>query len=203
MGGNCGQRNNCCEPLETREASCLRQQVAALQAEKYADSVGIETYKAALALSNKNDETIRANQKEAFQELVTTRERLATADANFQCLTAQVQRNTVAINKLETEACESRVRETQLGANLAALAADTKSAIQLEAERRACADNEIRCWVKATYVPGSLKLSPDAMCPPPVTCCGVVDYFNKGGTAPVPSPCCSCGSCGSSTASGS
>ena len=195
-GNNCRQA---CEPLETRESSCLRQQIATLQAEKYADGVGMETYKAALALSNKNDDLIRANQKEAFQELVTTRERLATADANFKCLTAQVAENTGAIKTLQHEQCELGKREVLMGANLSALASDTKQAIHLEAERRAAADDAIRCWVKGTYVPGHLSLSPDDMCPKPVTCCDVLRYANDGGKMPVPSPCsCGCG-CGSNS----
>lgn len=193
LGGN--RNGNCCEPLETREASCLRQQVAALQAEKYADNVGIATFKAALELSNKNDDLIRANQKEAFQELVTTRERLATTDANIQCITAKLGETVARVNVLENKTCEN-------SSSIQALASDTRQAIALEAERRQAADDSIRCWVKATYVPGTLSLSPDSMCPKPVTCCDVLQYYNAGGKPPVPSPCgCSCGTAAVTTAS--
>lgn len=194
--GSRGSRNSGCidDCVETRESAQLRQQVAALQAEKYADNVGIETYKAAIQLSNRNDDAIKANQKEAFQAIAALDKQAAVNHANLECITAKLGETVGRVNRLEEKECEARVRETQLGANIAALASDTRQAIALEAERRANADESIRCWVKGTYVPGTLSLSPDSMCPKPVTCCDVLRYANDGGKMPVPSPC-SCGGC--------
>ena len=50
-------------------------EIGQLKAEKYADGVGTGVYAA-----------LNSQMKEAYQELVVTRERLATADANFKCL---------------------------------------------------------------------------------------------------------------------
>lgn len=44
--------------------SALQSQIAKLESEKYTDGVGIEVYKEAIALSNKNDDKINANYKE-------------------------------------------------------------------------------------------------------------------------------------------
>lgn len=38
--------------------------IGALESERYADMIGINTYKEAIALSNKNDDKINANYKE-------------------------------------------------------------------------------------------------------------------------------------------
>lgn len=192
FGGN--RNGNCCEPLETRESSCLRQQVAALQAEKYADNVGIATFKSALELSNRNDDLVRANQKEAFQAIAALDKQAAVNQANLECITAKLGETVGRVNVLETKTCDNKSNIQSLAATIDALAAETKSGLMLEAERRHAADESIRCWVKGTYVPGTLSLSPDSMCPKPVTCCDVLQYFNAGGTPPVPSPCgCQCG----------
>lgn len=206
-GGNCGGgllggilgggNNRNCEPMETREASCLRQQVAALQAEKYADGVGASVYRDMVTNSNRQDDIIRANQREGFNAIAALDKQVAVNHANFECLAAKLGETVGRVNVMEDKVCHNSASIQQLGANLKALASDTHQAIALEAERRASADEAIRCWVKGTYVPGQLSLSPDSMCPRPVTCCDVVDYFNAGGKTPVPSPCghrCNCGS---------
>ncbi|MGN0913038.1 MAG: hypothetical protein ACI4OE_07070 [Alphaproteobacteria bacterium] len=47
--------------------SALQSHIAKLESEKYTDGVGIEVYKEAIALSNKNDDKINANYKELAQ----------------------------------------------------------------------------------------------------------------------------------------
>lgn len=47
--------------------SALQSHIAKLEAERYTDGVGIEVYKEAIALSNKNDDKINANYKELAQ----------------------------------------------------------------------------------------------------------------------------------------
>lgn len=190
LGGGCGNRCGGCgvapvaaaatmghfEHMESREAATLREQVATLTAQKYADNVGIQVYKEALAASNKSDDRINALLKEASQELVVTRERLARSEEQFKCLTAKVSENTGKINKLEDEACAARVREAQTLKDVECLAAsvhqkidalrnETSAAIALEGERRVNGDNNIMCHVKACYVPGQLVMPLSSLCP--------------------------------------
>lgn len=205
LGGLLGGNRNCapCEPLETKESSCLRQQVATLQAEKYADGVGISTFKESLALITKNQDAANALFREGFQGQAATEVRLATSDANIACITSKLAEVAGTVKELAKEACEAGKREVAINSAVNALAADTKAAIALEAERRHCADEATRCWVKGTYVPGTLSMSPDSMCPKPVTCCDVLRYANNGGAMPVPSPCscgCKCGAAAAPTA---
>lgn len=136
LGGLLGGNRNCapCEPMETREASCLRQQVAALQAEKYADGVGISTFKAALELSNKNDDAIKSNQKEAFVAIAALDKEVGVLKANINCL--------AATNEQEHKA----------------LSESFKSGLALESERRACGDERIVAWTEGNFIRGTLVL---------------------------------------------
>ena len=182
LGGGC--RNNCGNDMaaaglaffESKEASSLREQVARLTAEKYADNVGIQVYKEALAASNKNDERLNSTINEAAKELVVTRERLARSEEQFNCLAAKVAENSGKISQLEDEACAARVREAQALKDVECLAAsvhqkiealrsETGAAIALEGERRQNGDNSLMCYVQATYVPGKLVMPLDALCP--------------------------------------
>lgn len=187
LGGILGNNHGCAGPaagaaafglgyFESREASALREQVAKLEAEKYADGVGIQVYKEAMAASNRNDERINVTLREAAQELVVTRERLARTEEQFRCLTAQVSENTGKIATLENDACAARVREAQtlkdveclaasVSQRIEALKAETGAAIALEGERRVNGDNAIMCFVKGTYVPGQLVMPLSSLCP--------------------------------------
>jgi len=49
---------------DSRVISALEAHIAKLEAERYTDSIGIDVYKEAIALSNKNDDKINANYKE-------------------------------------------------------------------------------------------------------------------------------------------
>lgn len=66
--GGCG--NGCGGNLATHDSrviSALESELAKEKSERYADSIGIATYKEAIALSNKNDDKINANYKELAQ----------------------------------------------------------------------------------------------------------------------------------------
>lgn len=158
-------------------------EIGQLKAERYADHVGASTFDRAIQLSNRNDEKINANLKEAYQELVVTRERLATADANFKCLADSVSGLKVNVAELNREVADMRVREQQTADAIDCLAKSTSmrfdsvykaidcakrecgDAIALEAERRHAADQSIRCYVDATFVPGRLVMPREAICP--------------------------------------
>lgn len=91
-GGCATPVTGCCETAwETREAACLRADNAALRAERYADAVGINTFKEAIALSNKNDDKINANQKEVFQALAALDKRAAVNEERIDCLRKETQ----------------------------------------------------------------------------------------------------------------
>ena len=71
--GNCGGCGNGYGLAEVagvhddRVISALESALAKEKAERYADNIGIEVYKEAIGLSNRNDDRIRANYKELAQ----------------------------------------------------------------------------------------------------------------------------------------
>lgn len=63
-GGNCGCAST---SHDTRIIGALEAELAKEKAERYADSIGIATFKEAKAMSDKNDAQIQANYKELAQ----------------------------------------------------------------------------------------------------------------------------------------
>lgn len=66
LGGLFNSGNNTAVS-DSRIISALEAQIAKLESQRYTDNVGIEVYKEAIALSNKNDDKINANYKELAQ----------------------------------------------------------------------------------------------------------------------------------------
>ena len=79
---------------DSRVISALEAELAKEKAERYADSIGIATFKEAISLSNKNDDKINANYKELAQFIASLDkqiavDRQATAD-NFAFLNNRI-----------------------------------------------------------------------------------------------------------------
>ena len=163
--------------------SDLQAKLAQANAERYTDQIGAAVFDRALQLSNRNDEKINANLKEAFQELVVTRERLARNDVLNECTRKDLDRMSSGLASVQAEVADMRVREQRTADAIDCLAKSTSmrfdsvykdidcakrecgDAIALEAERRHAADQSIRCYVDATFVPGRLVMPKDAICP--------------------------------------
>lgn len=144
FGGAGGQAQ-----YETKEASCLREQLATVRAERYADGVAISAFRDAQILSKEADAKINANYKELAQAIAEMKVNEAVVASDLKCL---------AVNT---------------NSRLDALRAETQSAIALEGERRAAGDQNLYCYVNATFVPGKLVMPASAICPPVVTKCDV------------------------------
>lgn len=83
FGGNCNQ-----------QVSALQAELAKEKAERYADSVGIDVYKEAISLSNKNDDKINSQFKEFAAAYAALDKQSAvnnaTLSATISCLQNQV-----------------------------------------------------------------------------------------------------------------
>lgn len=96
LGGLLGGCNNGVSPVnfDSRIISSLESELAKEKAERYADNVGIATFKEAKTMSDKNDEKINANYKELAQFVAALDKRTAVAEAvNFErlnCLSNRV-----------------------------------------------------------------------------------------------------------------
>lgn len=132
LGNLLGGNRNCapCDPLETKEASCLRQQVATLQSEKYADAAATGAYKAAVEMDNKQSENI----KTLLIAAAASDKEIAVLKADIRCLAATNEQSHNALSE------------------------SFKSGLALESERRACGDERIVQWVEGNFIRGRLVL---------------------------------------------
>lgn len=196
FGGNSGWNNGCCDgnvasgaavnmmdaKFESKENAVLREQIAGLKAEKYSDAVGIGSYKEAVALSNKNDDRLREVYKELAQEAADNRVRQARMEEQIKCLNSTMNMridNTNAMFGMQINNVNERIETSQrecmseikcLANNtrerLEALRTETREAISLESERRACGDDKLYSYVNGTFVPGKLNMPLSSICPP-------------------------------------
>lgn len=130
FGGNCNNANTLAGLGAVAELGKKDAEIAQLKAEKYADGVGINTFKEVLGIFEKKDE------------------KYATLFEN-----------------LNKEAVDNRVRLAQLGCEIDKVKTNLEGAIALEAERRAAGDQNLYCYVNATFVPGKLVMPLDSLCP--------------------------------------
>lgn len=79
---NCGHNH---VTHDTRVIGALESELARVNSERYADMIGINTYKEAIALSNKNDDKINANYKELAQFITALDKQIAVERANTEC----------------------------------------------------------------------------------------------------------------------
>lgn len=164
---------NCCNQYESKESAVLRERLAKLEAERYADGIGINTYKEAIALSNKNDEKMQANMKEAFQAIAELDKREAVNRTEIKCLYSTLD---TKIDNVNTQLLsEIKCLATNTNSRIHALKEETAQAIALEAERRTCGDISLKEYVDGHFMPGTLKLPITSVCPLPAPACTVTD----------------------------
>jgi hypothetical protein len=139
-------RGFCCN---NSAVSALEAEVAQLKAEKYSDLGNINTFKEAQSLVDKNDEKYGARFEKIFDELVNNRVAAARQEEQIKCLTKETDYKISALRD------EMKLGFVNLG-----------HAIEVESERRAHEDVDIRKWVECNYVPWSRKLDATLLCPP-------------------------------------
>lgn len=126
---------------ETQLVSGLMAELAKEKSERYADGIGISTFKEALALIQNEREEHRANDKITFETLARFDKEIALNKQGIECLTKEIAREFVDVRK------------------------DLQSAIALEAERRKSADDQIFEYGRCNYVTYSKVIPADRICP--------------------------------------
>lgn len=86
--------------FETKENAVLRERIAKLESEKYSDRVGIDVYREAIGLSNKNDDRIRNNYKELAQEAAANMVRQARMEEKINCLEQSINSKIDSTNQM-------------------------------------------------------------------------------------------------------
>ena len=126
---------------ETQLVSSLMAELAKEKSERYADNVGINTFKEALALIKEERETRQANDKIIFETLARLDKESALNKQDIENFKKEVAR----------EFCDVRH--------------DFKAAIALEAERRESADERIFDYANCNFVKYIKKINAAEICP--------------------------------------
>lgn len=126
---------------ETQLVSSLMAELAKEKSERYADNVGINTFKEALALIKEERETRQANDKITFETL------------------ARLDKES-ALNKQDIENFKKEVAR-----EFSDIRHDFKAAIALEAERRESADERIVDYANCNFVKYIKKINAAEICP--------------------------------------
>lgn len=126
---------------ETQLVSDLMAELAKEKSERYADNVGINTFKEALALIKEERETRQANDKITFETLARLDKESALNKQDIENFKKEVAR----------EFCDVRH--------------DFKAAIALEAERRESADERIFDYANCNFVKYIKKINAAEICP--------------------------------------
>lgn len=126
---------------ETQLVSSLMAELAKEKSERYADNVGINTFKEALALIKEERETRQANDKIIFETL------------------ARLDKES-ALNKQDIENFKKEVAR-----EFSDVRHDFKAAIALEAERRESADERIFDYANCNFVKYIKKINAAEICP--------------------------------------
>ena len=126
---------------ETQLVSDLMAELAKEKSERYADNVGINTFKEALALIKEERETRQANDKIIFETLARLDKESALNKQNIENFKKEVSREF------------SDVRH------------DFKAAIAIEAERRESADERIFDYANCNFVKYIKKINAAEICP--------------------------------------
>lgn len=128
FGGN--RNNDCC--METKEASCLREQVSVLQAENFSRQAATQAFTDAVTFANAQNDRQAANIKTLFDTVVTQGVAIQRVSDGLDCF------------KL-LDAKNQEIMQLQL--------ADIRKDIKIEAEKRCCGDNSIVTYSNATFYP--------------------------------------------------
>lgn len=126
---------------ETQLVSGLMAELAKEKSERYADNVGINTFKEALTLIKEERETRQANDKITFETLARLDKESALNKQDIENFKKEVAR----------EFCDVRH--------------DFKAAIALEAERRESADERIVDYANCNFVKYIKKINAAEICP--------------------------------------
>lgn len=137
FGNNCGNR-----------VSALEAELAQVRGERYTDQVALATQKETFREFQRADEKLAGVLKEVTDGFLQVGNAVSRIDKEIECIKTSMAKDQ-EINDLKLKSVEER-----LG-----------GAIALESERRMNGDNNLYCYVNATFVPGKLVMPLNAICP--------------------------------------
>lgn len=152
MAGGCGNgvlgglfgNGNCAQG----KISALEAELAKCQSERYTDQTTLATQKETFREFQRADEKLAGVLEKVTGGFLEVGNAVSRMDKEIECIKTTMTKDQ-EINALKLKAVEER-----LG-----------GAIALESERRTAGDNNLYCYVNATFVPGKLVMPKDSICP--------------------------------------
>jgi hypothetical protein len=133
--------------------SALEAEIAQLKAEKYADGTSIATFKESAALVEKLDARYAGLIRDLNEEAVNNRVAAARQEEQIKCLQKEFD---YKLNAVESKlASDMKIGFTNLG-----------HALEVESERRAHEDCDIRRWTECNFVQYKRVIDASQICPP-------------------------------------
>ena len=133
--------------------SALEAEIAQLKAEKYADAAGVNTFKESATLVDKLDARYSDLIKDLNTEAVNNRVAAARQEEQIKCLQKEFDYKLAAVESKLTS--DMKMGFTNLG-----------HAIEVESERRAHEDCDIRRWTECNFVQYKRVIDASQICPP-------------------------------------
>ncbi len=168
--GNCGGCNNggilsnifgnndCHCHYETKESAFLREQVAILAGERYADSVGLGVYTQLVAESKEQTATANAKFEAIYQRMYDTDKTLCAELARIDKETALNKQ----ANEFVAQSLHKDIKFTNREIEYQGVILNNKID---------CTNAQTLCYVNATFVPGKLVMPLDSICPAAMPLC--------------------------------
>ena len=122
-------------------------ELAMEKSERYADNVGLNVYREIVSERKEIDKAQNDGFRFLFDEIRKNDKELALTQSDLKCLTV--------LNECQHNALEKGYT----------------NAVELEAERRKCGDENIINYVNGTFVPGKLIMPLDSICPKAMPAC--------------------------------
>lgn len=144
------QKGYCCN---SNVVSALEAEIAQLRAEKYADAAGVNTFKESAALVDKLDARYSGLIRGLNEEAVNNRVAAARQEEQIKCLQKEFDYKLNAVESKLTS--DMKMGFTNLG-----------HAIEVESERRAHEDCDIRRWTECNFVQYKRVIDASQICPP-------------------------------------
>lgn len=131
-----------CDAAGHTRCDILEAENAKLKAERYADYVGINTFKEAQGMVEKQNAIDSPKFEKIFDELVNVRVLNARQEEQIKCL------------------------DQRLNSKIEMVAKDLSHAIEVESERRMVSDQNIRDWATCNFVQYKRVIDSTQLCPP-------------------------------------
>lgn len=177
--GHAGEIHTCGQVVTQNELAYAQEvdkkdaEIARLKGEKYTDNHIIEAYKDVVNRFKESDNKIADVLAKTNAGFVEEMRKTAILETKVECLQKEIDGKFKCMDQKIDYEINGVYRDIKsstqaLKKEIECCCDKMKGALALESERRENGDRNLECWVRATYVPGQLKMPISSICPQPM-----------------------------------